>query len=223
MEDKFLTLSNYRSGSSPFQRMLASHRKLVARQEIFRKIPSGHTVENHLINTFRADKPDTVSGFKIQYDQIPSGFWEVIEKYNMKVIQLIRKDLLETSLWMPNNYIGDTEGGLGPPLIVRGKVEANINKVLSYMVWLRDRIAENRSRAGFTVYYDQITNNESASSFYDVDVRKKLLAFLGVDDKNLVVSDNVKNTRGKSEDIVTNWKELIAEMKKRHIERYYKD
>lgn len=225
MENKFLTLTNQRSGSSPFQRMLHSHRKIVARQEVMRRIPRDWTVENHLINTFRGDKPDTASGFKLQYDHIRPGIWEFVEKYELKVIQLIRRDLLETVLWFPQNHTGDTEGGLGPPLIVRGKVEAKIDKVLDRMVWLRDRIAENRHRAGFTVYYSEFTDNKNVASFDNLDLRKRLLEFLEVSDHGLTVDpkDNTKNTRGRSEDIVTNWKELIAEMNKRKIERYYKD
>jgi hypothetical protein len=176
-----------------------------------------------LIQTFRGDKDNTVSGFKLQYSQIVPGIWEFVEKYDVKVIQLIRKDLLETVLWLPENCVGDIEGGLGPPLIVRGNVKAKVDNVLDKMVWLRERITENRPRADFTVYYDQVTNNENASSFYDIGVRKKLLDFLGVDDKNLTVprEANTKNTRGKSKDIVINWNELISKMKKRKIERYY--
>ncbi len=225
MQNKFITLSSQRSGSSPFQRMLHSHKRIVARQEIFRNFTNGHRVESHLFNTFRGDKPDKVSGFKLQYDHISSGVWDFVKKYDVKVIQLIRKDLLETVLWFRANHIGDTEGGLGPPLIVKGKVEAKIDKVLNHIVWLRERIAENRHRAGFAVYYDQVTNNEDVDSFYDIRVRKKLLNFLGVEDSDLFVErkKNIKNTRGKSEDIVTNWNELVNEMKKRGIERYYKE
>ncbi len=225
MENKFITLSNQRSGSSPFQRMLHSHKQIVARQEVFRNFINGQRIESHLFNTFREDKPDKISGFKLQYSQIPPGIWDFVKKYDVKVIQLIRKDLLETALWFRDHHIGQTEGGLGPPLVVRGKVEAKINEILNYMIWLKERITENRHRVGFTVYYDQVTNNEDVDSFYDIRVRKKLLDFLGVEDSNLSVErkKNTKNTRGKSEEIVANWHELIREMKKRGIERYYNE
>ncbi len=221
MENKFITLSNQRSGSSPFQRMLGSHPKIVARQEILRNISPSTTAGNLIIDAFREDKKGTVSGFKVQYNQITPMFWGFIEQNNIKVIQLIRRDLLEMSIWFGNHHIGDTKGGLGPPLVVQGKVEAKIDEVLGYMVWLKERIDENRHRAGFTVYYKDFTNNENVNSFYDTEVRTKLLAFLGVNNKGLRVEANVKNVRGKSEDIVTNWNELISEMKRRGIERYY--
>lgn len=224
---RFVTVSYYRSGSSPFQRMLNSHSHIIARQEDLRTYKrTGMSVKPFLRNLYsNANRSGLAKGFKVQYDQIVDGFWEFVENNDVKVIHLIRRDLLETCLWFRKNHIGNTSGGMGPPLIVKGKVEAKIDWVLDHMIWLRERIEEIRPRADFTVYYKDFTNNRNTRGFYDTEVRKKLMAFLGVRDANIEIplKTNVKNKRGRSEDTVINWDELVAEMHKKGIERYYSD
>ena len=140
---------------------------------------------------------------------------------------MIRRDLFETALWHPLNHFGDTTGGLGPPLILAkgGSVTAKIDRIVAYLKFLDENITEWNKKAGFVVYYRDVTGGKDTRIFHDLEVRKRLFNFLGVEDMTTSVSWKVsrKPERPPNEECVTNWKELLEEVDKNNIKRHWDD
>lgn len=221
-QTKFITLSNQRSGSSVFQRMLDAHPDIKARQEDMRKKIEPATLDDIFDDHHKA------IGFKLQYNQLEQQPWilDDIKKNDIKVIQVVRTNLLETALWFRNHFVGEAEkadvsGGLGVNLVVRGKVRAKIPEVVEYMQKLKTWIEKYHHLSDFVVYYDQFVGPEEGV-FYNEGVRKKLLRFLGVRDMRLDSGQRQKSRRGKTEEIVINYKQLIEAIEQSDICRYYK-
>lgn len=122
---------------------------------------------------------------------------------------------------MPGMYDGETEGGMGPLLIIKGPITLKIDLIIEEIRKLRKDIERHRKLAGLVLTYEELTGKEAADRFHTVEPRQKVLSFLGVSDKGLVCEVNKKNTRPPNEKVFTNWNEMLAEMKKRGVERYY--
>ena len=219
---KFVTLTNHRSGSSLFQRFLHSHPNIIARQEDLRNVDRvGYGVSLRKLDQIYAtvNEQRKAVGFKLMYTHIFPGLIEWLKVNDVKFIHLIRRDILETALWYRKHFNGEASGGLGPRLVVEGKVEAIIPEVIKQMKDIYENINKYRSLADFTVYYEDFTNNEDVQVFYNKEVQKELLDFLGVEHNNLSVyeQDNKKNIRPPSNEVVSNWNELMDAVEKSGI------
>ena len=209
---KFITISNHRTGSSYFQRLLNSHPDITARQEDLRTIPMNMV---QFLTTLYGDARTKAFGFKAQNIHMNDDVISFINENDIKVIQLIRNDLLETALWYRSHFEGKAEGGGGSPLIIEDTVTANIDVILNHMEWIRGQYDKYNYLAGIVVTYEDFTNG----THYNKEVMDGVLKFLEVDIADLG-NEQRKNKRAKSEDIVENWDELIGEMKRRNINRY---
>ena len=158
--------------------------------------------------------------------------FETLKRYDIKVIQLIRRDLLEQAIWYRSEgrrHIEEYEkiGLLGAPYELKEneKVTVRIGPVISFMKKTYNYINEYRRKADLTVYYEEVTGNKNRWCFYDKKVRKKVLEFLGVEDLSLRVNQEVnrKNIRPPNEVCIRNWKELLQEIKKQKVITYYED
>ena len=210
---KFMTISNQRTGSSYFQRLLNSHPDITARQEDLRV---RRTDLSTFLDTLYSSGSSKVFGFKVQNVHIDNEVVNYIKAHDIRVIQLIRNDLLETALWYKSHFEGEAEGGGGSPLIIKGLVKANIDRVLNHMEWIRDQYNKYKPLAGIVITYEDFTNG----TYYNKEVMNKVLEFLEVDIVDLG-DEQRKNKRAKSESIVENWNDLINEMERRNINRYY--
>lgn len=224
MRINFITLSSHRSGSSVLQRYLDSHPEIKARQEELRaqnrfKVP----LEDWLKNFFTSEPDYKVFGFKVQYSHIRPALLNYIKKNNIKVIQLIRRDMLETCFWHSRNYRGRTEGGFGTDLIVpKGeKIEAKIPNVIRSLKQLKRWIDMYRKLADFTLFYeDDMTGGHDSATFYNEGKRRELFDFFRVEDSDHEFSQR-KAKRLPLEKIVVNYKELKAELRNRDIPYYW--
>jgi hypothetical protein len=220
----FVTISNERSGSSFFQRLLDSHSQIVARQEDLRKT-TGKEAVTLMDQLFSSNPSARAFGFKIQYGHIKPEVENYLDTHNIKIIQLIRRDVLETALWHPANHKGDTKGGLGPPLILAegGSIKADIPKVIAMMKILHSNIDYWYKKSDLHVYYEDFTGNQNVNYFYNPEVKQEVQTFLNVQDARMKVSQEVnrKPQRPDNEDCVTNWKELIEQLESDNIKRYW--
>lgn len=223
---KFVTLTNHRSGSSFFQRCLSSHPKIHARQEDIRK---KHTKTGEFLSSVFSPlaRRHNHVGIKVMYSHLNDDVWNYIRypANEIKIIQLVRRDLLETALFYPHNIEGDIQGGLGPPLIIKGKVEAKIPNVIQTMKDINAWIEEYAPHADYTIYYeDDLTDSGlGVAEFYNKETRKDLLEnFFGVEDRALVDLEHnqKKNKRPPREEIVTNYDELMQEIERQNICQY---
>lgn len=227
---RFVTLTNFRSGSSVFQRMLDSHPNILARQEDLRS--QGNWGEEktkrfleELYNKEGKGHQHYCVGFKMIYAHIRPWTIKFLQDRNVKFIQLIRRDLLETALWMPGNFNGGDGGlGMGVHLEEGEKARVNIEKVVDYVTYLRQQIEEHRSIADFTIYYeDDIAGEHDVGEFWNQRKRKELLEWMGVQDRPLFANrrKNTKSRRPKSEECVANYQEVIIQLKKKHINPWW--
>ena len=223
---KFITISNERSGSSFLQRLLDSHPNIRARQEDLR---SSHQKNDKFLYDlyFNSRCKKKTLGFKALYGHLYRGIFDFIKRYNIKVIQLIRRDLLECVLWYRAGTLANVKdfnkiGPLGTFWKLEDKVEVDIERVKKYLIKLNKDIDKYRRYADITIYYKDFTNNQNSDCFYNKEVRRELLEFLGVDDRELQVSQkiNKKNIRPSSKECIKNWDELMKELK--DIRIYYK-
>ncbi len=222
LENRFIVLTNHRSGSSHFLRLLDSHPKIKARQEILRKAKS--RTKAFLEDLFYESRISyEVFGFKLMYTHISPQVDEFMRenKGRVKIIQLIRRDLLETAIWHRGNFVGESEGGMGPRLVVKGSVTAKIPEIICQMKETKSCIDKYRSLADFTAYYEDFVTTEGIQEFKDEAIREELLKFLGVEDNNLFSAVNIKNVRPPSSVIVTNWDELVVAVKEAGLEAIY--
>lgn len=220
---KFVTITNQRSGSSLFHRLLDSHPDILALQEEMRdaKTIGRKTMFKRLDSIYAKENEFKTVGFKLQHNHITRDLIEYIVDNNVKVIQLIRRDVLETALWFRHHVEGDVEGGGGVPLKVNGKVKAKIPTVIDYMQKLHKWINHYKDFADFTVYYEDICGDKDTDTFYDTNKKRDLMHFLEVMDCYLTKGENMpKNTRGKSENIVENWGTLLKEIDKNNIKKH---
>lgn len=218
----FVTLTYARSGSSFFQRLLTSHPDISAAQEMLAgPIHKNRNVTRALERFYRSKRPK-VLGFKLMYNHIDDEVWDFIRKKKLKIIQLIRANMLETVLWLPWCIKkGRIDGGMGPPMIVRSKVEVKIDVVIHWLKWLNEQIKKYRKEADYTVWYSQVTGNQDGVKFYDDRVRQDLLKFLGVRDYGLRCHQNRKNKREPSEKLIVNYSNLMKFIKKHRIKIKY--
>lgn len=228
IKTRFITLTNHRSGSSHFLRLLDSHPKIRARQELLRKKEA--RTKDFLDDLFYSSRiAHKIFGFKLMYTHVSPEVEEFMREYkcshekcdDVKVIQLIRRDLLETALWYRAHFEGEAEGGMGPRLVVNSPVTAKIPSVIHQMKETKANIDKYRPLADFTVYYDDFTTPDGTQEFRDKVVRRELLEFLGAEDYNLYSEANIKNIRPHSSEIVTNWEELVAAVKSAGLEKVY--
>jgi hypothetical protein len=218
----FATLTNYRSGSSFFQRLLNSHPDIGAAQEMLAgPITRGKNLRNVLAG-FYTGKKSKALGFKLMYSHIRGKLMEHLEEFNVKIIHYIREDLLETVALLPQCFEGKYEGGLGPPLVIKSPLRAKIGTIINEIKRLRGNIEKYSEYADFVVTYNQTTGGKGGQNFHDEEMEKLLLEFLGVKYKRLYSDVNKKNKRPPLEDVFTNWEGLIKEIRKRKIERYYR-
>lgn len=218
---KFVTITTHRSGSSFFQRCLDSHPRITARQEDMRNIEKlGDKFSKVLDDIYAHSRADYAVGFKLMYSHARPEIWEYFKKNNVKKIQFIRRNILETALFHPKHIQGNVSGGLGPRLIVEGKVKCNPEKIVKYMHRVYEDIQSHKKYADFTVYYeDDLTDGgKPIDHFYNKDTRDELLRFLGVKDRPLYPQYYTRRSkRGEAEDIVENYDELMD-----YIRKHYK-
>jgi len=217
---KFVTLTYYRSGSSFFQRLINSHPDIKAAQELMSEAPSGKFNVRNRLNNFYTERQAKTQGFKLVYDHIVPEIFDYIKEQHIKIIHFIRKDLLETAMFLPQCYEGEVEGGMGPPLVVKGSITLKIDEVLHYMDYIDKEIEKYRNKADFTLTYKQVTGGEAVNYFYDKEVKKKLLDFFGLDDHSLKSDVNKKNVRVSNDKVFTNWNEMLETIKKKGVKRY---
>lgn len=228
---KFVTLSSFRSGSSVFQRMLDSRDDVMARQEDLRSQDKWGVkkTQKFLEELYKKEgKTHEAVGFKLMYTQIRPWTIQWLKDRGVKFIQLIRRDLLETALWMPQNHEGPSEGGLGVGVNVQeGKrVRANIEETIRYISSLRRDIEKYRGIADFTIYYeDDLCGGHDISQFWNINKRKELLDWMGLEDGPLLVprKKNKKAQRPPTEECVENHGELLAELVRRNVNPFYED
>lgn len=222
---KFITLSNQRSGSSFFQRLLNSHPDILARQEDLRKIREEKRVVEIMDSIYGREKDFTAVGFKVQYNQVRDGLMQYLIANDVKIIHLIRRNFLETALWFRDHFIGKKEGGLGMGIKVPGPVEVKIESVTKYLRWLEENTKKYKDMADLTVYYEAMTGDEDTREYKDKEVRAEVLKFLGVVDRNLFVDvrENNKPKRQPSKELVKNWEDLMEAIKRENLITYYED
>lgn len=217
---KFVTITNHRTGSSFFQRCLDSHPEIIARQEDLRDIGKfpANILRGRLNEMYElGEKRVEAVGFKLMYSHVRDWVMDYIKANDVKVIHFLRRNILETAIWYPGHLKGDIEGGLGPRLKVRGKVEVKIDRVIKKLREIRENASKYAKIADFIAYYeDDLTDDGKATDkFENAKTRKKLLAFLGVEDRILKPNFYTgKSERGNAKDTIINYKELMDVIKK---------
>lgn len=219
----FVTITYARSGSSFLQCCLGSHVDIGAVQEMLINADKrGINVKKVMDRFYFEDTRPKVLGFKLMYNHTTDEIVAYLLKYKIKIIQLIRNDLLETVLWLPWCFKGKKDGGMGPPLHILEKGEADIENVIHWISWLRNQIDKYKRIAQYTVWYSELTGDKDSRVFYNQVARIRLLKFLQVDTTvNIGSAQNKKNTRQSNEKLITNYGELLQEMKKEGILQYY--
>jgi len=219
----YITISSHRSGSSVFQRYLDKHDKVIGRQEDLRiDWAKGKNVDRDALyallnNIYQSNHAYTAVGFKAQYSHLTPQLEEYIKREDIKVIHLIRNNILDTVFWYPGNYRGKTEGGFGPDLkLVSKTVEGKIPEICAAIKWMNMFIDEWEEKADFTVTYNQMTNNINAKKFYDEDKRKELWKFLNVKDSNHDLPQS-KAERPNLKSCCVNYDEIIKELNKKGL------
>lgn len=222
MRTNFITISSHRSGSSVFQRWLNQHPKIIARQEDLRgKNIHGENVDKKelysLLNVIFTSNPDkTAVGFKVQYSHITPELIEYIKQKQIKVIHLIREDVLDIIYWYPGNFEGDIQGGFGPPLLLKSKTtRGKIPEIIKSVNWIKQKREEVKKIADIEITYNQMTNNTNAEWFHDEIKEKEILAFLGVNYIKMKLPQQ-KADRPALKDCCENYQEIIKVLKNNH-------
>jgi len=221
---KFVTLSSHRSGSSLFQRLLNSHPDILARQEDLRDQDrhSRQVMLERLDGIYANDGKYKAVGFKLQYSHVRPWILDYIKRKDIKAIHLIRKSMLDTVFWYRGNYTGKTIGGFGSPLLVPegSEIVANIDNVIASLRWIRKEIKKYEKITDFRVYYESFTaGGINVSRFANNDLRKKLLNFLSVEDRELT-TDQKKAQRKPLKELVVNYEKMLSEIKRRGVKIY---
>lgn len=226
-EMKFITLTTHRSGSSPFQRMLNSHPDIIARQEDLRTILEDKDKCWSFMDTLYAGTMGfkKAIGYKAMYSHMRPHIMEYIKNNDVKIIQVIRRDILETVIWYPWCRIsGNVEGGMGPPMKVKTKVKVDPKRVRNECMRIKDEIDFYKEYADFVIYYeDDIARGKDVRDFANIKKKKDLLKFMGVRFVELKVDPkaNTKNKRKKTSELITNYDEVLKEISKEW--RYYEE
>jgi len=222
---KFITLSSHRSGSSMLQRFLNTHPDVYARQEDLRDQDriGQLAAKRRLDEIFAQEGKYKAVGTKVQYTHVRPWLLKYIKQNDVKVIQLIRRDLLQTIFWWPGNYEGKTKGGFGPELVVPvgSVIIGKYKPVKKMLIWLKKQIDKYKKIADFVLYLeDDIRGPEDSDSFYNPETRKKLFQFLGVKDIDIVLPQKRADTDN-LEKYVANYGDLLKKLKKEGVPIYY--
>lgn len=209
MRTNFVVLSTHRSGSSKLCRLLNSHEDIVCMQEVLRTYQKRSLDPRMVLDDVFSSRPEIPAfGVKVQYSHVDSQVEDYLEQnVGVKIIQLIRNDLLETVLWYPGKYQGLVTGGLGVPLQINGTVTANIDIIIQNIKWLHKQISKYYEFADVVVFKDEVMDGGKA--FCNAEVRKKVLACLCVQDIELLDSQ-LADPRRPSCEVVCNWDELVS-------------
>ena len=227
----FVVITNRRSGSTALMNLIQSHPEVFAQHETMggaKRQGHGYAfVKSELdrfydITAFKNREVTKASGWKVLYEQMYEPIAQYIREKPLKIVQLIRNDLLETALWVR----GITEYDARHRNILEqyGKVEVNIENCIFYIEQLRKNIDFWHKKADFTLFYegDITEHGESVSEFFNKQKRAEFLKFLGVSDFDLT---NIRPKKSKlvheSHDVVSNYEELLKEMESRGVKRYY--
>ena len=227
---KFIVVTNRRSGSTLLMNLLQKHLKVFAQHETMgnaKKQNLPYAQVAGMLDRFYSRKEAleaTATGWKILYEQMYQPIYDYVVARDLKIVHLIRNDLLETALWTR----GCTDYDARHINILKryGKVEANIENTLEYISKLKENIDFWALKADFRILYEgDITNHsESVKSFYNESKRRELLEFLGCEDMELITT-TLKKVKlvGKSEDVVSNYRELLEAVENSKVFRYYVD
>jgi len=218
---KFVVLTNHRSGSSFFMRCLNSHPDIEARQEDLRL---KSTRNSKFLDELYSGKNNF--GFKCMYSHINDDVIDYFKNNDIKIIQLIRRDMLETVLWYNDNF-DNVKGGLGVPIeLPEEKVKVRKQRVLTKLNKLKQNIDKYKLMADFVVYYeDDLTGGKNAQEFYNKVTEFKLCEFIGVAPRTLkdIETHQQKDTRPPSSEIISNYNSLIHMIRNYggYIETFY--
>ena len=215
----FVVLSSQRSGSSFFCRCLDSHPNLDCRQELLRQESDRSPA---VLELLYSDKQNF--GFNIQYDQLTDACWKWL-KAHVSIIQLIRRNILETVLWWPSHFEeGDKGliwGGGGPPLVVdTDSLTVIPEKVVAKVDELNKQIDYYAPYTNFHVFYeDDLTAGSDTTEFVNTDTRKSMLDWFGVHDRKLYDAEKNqrKNRRGATISLVRNYDELMKALEGKRL------
>jgi len=247
--NEFVVVTNRRSGSTLLMNLLQSHPQIFAQHETMgsakRSTATLEWVTGELdrfydikalglvsdktvsfkgmpVQAPSSGEPKKAAGWKVLYEQMYQPLADYIAKRNLKIIHLIRNDLLDTALWTRTATAYDARY---QNLFEKyGKVKVNIDETLEYIELLRKNIDYWAKKADFSLFYEgELTNHsENVTGFYNASKSLKLQEFLGVDYKTLVtVTEKKVKLVHESSEVVSNWDELLSEMAKRGILRYY--
>jgi len=149
------------------------------------------------------------------------------EKNNIKIIQLIRNDLVTQAIWYTGNYNTSRLArridfnAKYPDAKVRVQKTANtIESIVKFHKHLEPI-------ASITLFYegDLSVDGDGTKTFYNTQAKSNLCNSLGISSFEFNIEGRVKSNKDflDSDDIFVNIQELYDELKKRGLKRFYKD
>ena len=207
--ERFIIICPARSGSTMLRMMIREHSKIECKGEIIvpHKVNRGESLEYFQDNVF---EKKGVSGFKFKYMQFliqyPEVREEIIKSKDIKIIHLVRKNLIKR--FISQKIAGHTDTTL---IFEAGKVPEQIGHKIDFVRLIEDieKHEEEEEKIRkifkghkvFTVYYED---------FYPVinkKVSKNLQEFFGVEPINLKPTTKKINSDA-LKDIIINYKEI---------------
>lgn len=198
-----------RSGGTLLERLLNSHPDITCLGEILANPDHGDRSLKNFQDIVDKNEVKT-AGFHVQYGQMQSNTQPVavdalsyFKENNFKVINLIRRNILRTAMFIKGCCTHTNNGFIINPKLL----EKNIKVILMHIEYYKPIV-------GLKMFYEDFTNNGCyVNEFSNYELRKEMLEFLGVDDHPLCTnfdsrSENRFEIKGDIFDICENYKEL---------------
>lgn len=224
MHEKFIIVTQPRTGSTMLVQALDKHSKITCKGEIFLHTVEGVTQERPEQKKWGVMKElfshDGIRGFKMMLVQRPRGIYEWMVEEDVKVIYLWREDVVrqvismalakQTGKWGHFKFPGkNTLDPVGISMMVDGAIagrEKFENTLLPHLKHI-------------TISYEELVNEDGNEvSELPEKATRKLLNFLGTGYERLPISMK-KQGMANLKELVSNYEEVMAYLKEhnRHI------
>ena len=220
----FVIIGGRRGGTTLFRRLLSSNPGLNMQDEIIH-IGVPFKEAKSLLDSLYVQPG--INGFKLLIEQCTPALLDYFQKNNIKIIQLIRNDLVTQAIWYTGNYNTSRLArridfnAKYPDAKVRVQKTANtIESIVKFHKHLEPI-------ASITLFYegDLSVDGDGTKTFYNTQAKSNLCNSLGISSFEFNIEGRVKSNKDflDSDDIFVNIQELYDELKKRGLKRFYKD
>jgi len=234
----FIVFGTQRTGTTLLVKLLDSHPDILCLSEMillrdskgfmpymnykkYLKINVGSNLENYFNYIYDDSRGFSATGFKLMLDQVTKGNLELLKKFNVKILYIIRKNILQTLISNIRTSLGiyasndnqqaekyiSTKIELGTDRLIE-----NIKKIENAYSKMEEILISNNFEYT-TLYYEDISND------YNCESVKNALSFLEINKDKKLATTFSKVGPNTLKNAISNYDAVISILKENN---YYK-